>query len=154
VGGTEEHIEGPWQFAFTMPVLSGRVAEVNQTVTAGGVPVTIERVVVSPSEARVYFRFPTTGTIRPENWTPVTHLLVGDWSSRMGEGIPNGSGALNNGTYSYSFLAGLHDRQGTWTLTIDELIGFEVLDSTSYDPTQPPPQTRIAGPWAFTFVVP
>src|SRR3712207_8484783 len=45
------------------------------------------------------FRFPTSGNIKPENWTPVTYLAVGDWTSRDGEGIPNGSGVLKDGTY-------------------------------------------------------
>lgn len=49
-------IPGPFEFDFTVPFIAGRVAELNQTVTANGVPLTLERVVVTPSETRTIVR--------------------------------------------------------------------------------------------------
>ncbi len=40
----------------------------------------------------------------------------------------------------------LYDQRGEWTLTVTELVGFDLA--------QPGEQTRLAGPWVFHFRVP
>lgn len=48
--------------------------------------------------------------------------------------------------HDYGFLAPLYDQQGEWTLTVTELVGFDLA--------QPWGQTRLASPWVFRFHVP
>jgi len=48
--------------------------------------------------------------------------------------------------YGHGFLAPLYDQRGEWTLTVTELVGFDLAP--------PYEQTRLAGPWAFRFRVP
>jgi hypothetical protein len=50
------------------------------------------------------------------------------------------------GCYSCDFFAPLYDQRGEWTLTVTELVGFDLA--------QPWGQTRLAGPWVFRFHVP
>ena len=78
----EEAIVGPFTFDFSVPFIPGRVAEVNQTVEVAGVPVRLERVVVTPSETRAYLRFDPPGG--PEmRWTPIVMLEApGDGKSQ------------------------------------------------------------------------
>ena len=48
--------------------------------------------------------------------------------------------------YGHGFLAPLYDQRGEWTLTVTELVGFDLAP--------PYEQTRLAGPWVFHFRVP
>ena len=50
------------------------------------------------------------------------------------------------GCYCYGFLAPLYDQRGEWTLTVTELVGFDLAGQGE--------QTRLAGPWVFRFRVP
>jgi len=46
----------------------------------------------------------------------------------------------------YGFFAPLYDQRGEWTLTVTELVGFDLAG--------PGEQTRLAGPWVIRFRVP
>lgn len=151
-GSEEVRIPGPWRFTVTLPVLSGRVAHVNQTVTAAGIPMTLERVVVSPTETRAYLSFPTPGDLPAEQWQAMARLAVEGWDSRDKQLGPGTSGPPINRTYSVSVPASLQDKRGAWTLTVDELLGMPI--DGSIGPEGGMDITRIAGPWVFTFVVP
>jgi hypothetical protein len=70
-------VPGPFTFEFTVPFVPARVAEVNQTVVANGTAMTLERVVVTPSEARLFLRgaaFARAGA--PPQGRPNVKLLV------------------------------------------------------------------------------
>ena len=56
---------------------------------------------------------------------------------------PSGTGEECHGVIYLGALAG---RSGTWTLTVTELVGFDLAE--------PWGQTRLAGPWVFRFRVP
>ena len=139
-------VAGPWSFSFTIPVIQGRVAEVNQTLVAGGIPVTLERVVVTPTEARAYLPFPAGNGIAAGYWQPIARLTVGDWDSARGEQGPQTGWLTNDGAHACSFSSALYEKHGDWTLAVEELVGLDPQISTD--------QTRLAGPWVFHFVVP
>ncbi|MER3457899.1 MAG: hypothetical protein C4309_04020 [Chloroflexota bacterium] len=145
----EEPLAGPFTFDFSVPFIPGRVALVQESVRVAGVTVRLDRVVVTPSETRAILCFdPPQG--KSEHWVPVATLEAGGGlnsdTAVASTGLISGSALERAGCYRYSFLAPLADWQWEWKLTVTELVGM--------DPTRPGEQTRIQGPWAFTFHVP
>jgi hypothetical protein len=140
----EEAIVGPFTFDFSVPLIPGRVAEVNQTVDAAGVVMTLERVVVTPSETRTYLRFDLpdgAGT----HWMPVMMLEApGNKKSQEYFAYPVNT---DSSGYSYGFPVPFYDRPGEWSLTVAELVGTDLT-------RQPSEDIRLAGPWVFHFYVP
>lgn len=135
-------VVGTFTFDFSMPFIPGRVAEVNQTVEAAGVAVTLQRVVVTPSETRAHLRFDPPGEVETI-WTSIVTLKApGDVRSRS----RFYSAAADSPVHTYGFLAPLYDRRGEWTLTVNELVGTELVP--------PYNDVRLAGPWVFRFRVP
>ncbi len=129
------NVPGTLAFDFTVTFHAGRVAEPHQRVTVGGQTVTLERVVVTVSETRVYL-----SGIAPE-WAIAT-LTVGGWTSDPFQnpgGGPIGVGVAPNGQTVVSYGDALYDKHGTWTLTV------------SYAHNARAPQ---GGPWIFHFDVP
>jgi len=141
-GGT---IVGPFTFDFSVPFIPGRTVEVQQTVEAAGVAVRLERVVVAPSETRVILCFePPDGDSK--DWVPIITLDTGNGQDLSGGVRSQLSGTSEEICYRDIYLDALAGQSGTWTLTVTELVGFDL--------TQPGEQTRLAGPWVFHFVVP
>ena len=139
----EGAIIGPFTFDFRVPFIPGRVAEVNQTVEDAGMAVRLERVVVTPSETRVYLRFDSPGGAEMR-WIPIAMLKApGDEES---ESYFAYSANDDPPVHRYGFLAPLYDQRGEWELTVTELVGSDLA--------QPGEQTRLAGPWVFRFRVP
>lgn len=144
-------LPGPFEFRFTVPFIPGRVAEVNQTVTAGGIPVTLERVVVTPTETRAFLRFPPPKEIPFEHWGPAAEIAVDGWDSREQGGaqpiwgVPLGDDSRR---YSVNFPASLHDKKGEWYLTA--VAKGKITPTRSVQQTLTP----LAGPWVFRFTVP
>jgi hypothetical protein len=50
--GNEAVVQGPWTFDFTLPIVAGKTVETAQTITVNSVSVSLEQVVVTPTEAR------------------------------------------------------------------------------------------------------
>ena len=132
-------IVGPFTFDFSVPFIPGRTIEAQHTVEVAGVAVRLERIVVTPSETRAFLCFepPDGGSKR---WTPIATLDAADESGGAASEIGG------EGCYSCDFFAPLYDQRGEWTLTVTELVGFDLA----------PPwgQTRLSGPWTFHFRVP
>lgn len=111
-------VPGPWQFSFSLPVIPGRVAAVNQTVVADGTPVQLERIVVTPSETRAYIRFPASQGNTVQGWSPTVMLAVDGWnSSNASESIA--SWLTSDGERVVSFDDALDTKHGEWTLTVE-----------------------------------
>jgi hypothetical protein len=146
------HIAGPWSFDFTIPVLAGQVIEVNQSATAAGISISLERVVVSPTETRAYLRIPETSEFPSQQLQPMAHISMEGWSSRDHQAGPGISGVPVDGLHTFSVLGNLTDKHGEWTLTVDELIGWPA--DAAIGPDGGLEMTRFAGPWTWTFVVP
>ncbi len=137
----EEPLVGPFTFDLSVPFIPGRVALVQESVRVAGVTVKLDRVVVTPAETRAILCFdPPTG--KSEHWVPVATLEAGDRDTESAISTVS----REAGCYRYSFIAPLADWHGEWKLTVTELVGM--------DPTRPGEQTRIQGPWTFTFHVP
>lgn len=135
----------PARFQFTIPFHHGRVAILNQTVAAGGTAVTLQRVIVSPTEARMFLSgLPGTGIF--------PHLAVGAWDSgnprligwqRTSAGqVLRGVWKASDGSVVCDFPASLMNERGGWTLTVKA--GAPTADGVQV----------TGGPWVFHFVVP
>jgi hypothetical protein len=146
----------PFVFDFTIPAAAqttpagqaaSRVVPVNQTVTVAGQAVTLERVVLSPSETRLYLRGEGINTSQP---LPVPVLIAGDWNSEQPSTWAAGTSIdsrdwKTNGGLAVSFLTPLTNKHGLWTLIVnprEQVVG-----------PQSTPSAR-GGPWIFHFHMP
>jgi hypothetical protein len=143
---------GPFTFDVTVPFLAARVAEVHRTVLAAGIPLTLERLIVTPSETRAIVRFTPPTSAGNTDWTPIVALEASDWASTA-TGHPQGAlgpelvQRLADGSWIYRFLDALDDKSGPWTVSVTELAGTDI---TGLVPTS----TRLPGPWVFHVTVP
>lgn len=125
VEGASMIYAGPTMFEFSIPFNAGRVMNTPQTVTAGGIEMTLQKVVVAPSLTRVELCYADP---EPEEviWSPHGHLVI------------EGEEMLPVDDFAIAGLAGqplqeddacraliipqaLQDHTGEWTLTIDSL---------------------------------
>lgn len=128
-------IPGPIAFDITLPVRPGKVLELNQTVEVGGKSVTLERVTISPTEARMYLR--GTGPFPdPHTADTLVELSVGDWRWKPQEERSVFHWSTAEGLTALSFPGAFNDKKGSATLVV-----------RSADPT-------ADGPWMFRFDVP
>ena len=145
-------IVGLFTFDFGLPFIPGRTVEVQQTVEAAGVAVRLERVVVTPSETQAILcvELPDGGS---KEWIPIATLDVGDGQHLFGESRRFDGSVTNESEeescYRYSVWAPLDDQSGEWTLTVSELVGFDLVVEQPGEE-----QPRLAGPWEFHFQVP
>jgi hypothetical protein len=156
--GGSDLAAGAFAFKFTVPVMPGRVVAVNRTTVANGVPVTLERVVVTPSETRAYMRFPASSGIDASDWIADAHISGAGWNSRQlpagfsGE-MTLGSMFMNSGgEHVTTFSGDYRGRHGEWSLTVDALSGVDTKAPSSEGGL--PKQARIAGPWIFKLSLP
>ena len=137
---------GPFTFSFNLPFTPGRTAKIStQTVAAAGIPVTLEEVVITPSDmtAIICFSEPQEGYA---DWLPISHINVQEGEStaeaRVGSQASTGETGCTNNRY---FPTLYEHSSGLWTLTVSELVGFK---------ENGPEQQRISGPWTFEFEIP
>jgi len=130
-------IVGPFVFDFGVPFIPGRVIEVRQAVKAAGVAITLQRVVVTPSETQATLCFrPPDGS---KEWLLIT---AGDGGDLFAETVTQSGEECHRIVYA----GVLAERSSTAALTVTELVGFDLAP--------PGKQTRLAGPWEFHFQVP
>jgi len=77
--GMGRHQLGGFSSGFSVPLHAGRVMTWNQTVTVDGIAITLQRVVVSPSQTRLYVMSPKLQLGDPQH-DPYT-LAVGNWNN-------------------------------------------------------------------------
>jgi hypothetical protein len=130
---------GPFKFDFDIPFHSGKVINVGQTVAAAGVPMTLEKVVISPWATRAVFSF----DLPPEeeqSGTPIVSLnLPGDKTHNAVFSM--GSKA----TSSQYFIGNFTSEHGTWNVVVNKLSinrGYGEGDE------------QLTGPWIFQVEVP
>lgn len=140
---SDQRAAGPFVFDFTVPVQPSRVAEPNQTVTVGGAAVTLERVVISPAEARFYLQgLAMSITCKPsvDGWD------LDSWRAAhpATEGAISGLTVEQNGLAICSLPFPLMHAHGPWTLRVEP------------DTPLSPGFTgaRSGGPWVFHFTLP
>jgi hypothetical protein len=152
--GGRELSAGAFTFTFSVPVASGREVTVSKTVVQKGVAVTLERVVITPSETRAYLRFPADAGIPDSGWSTYAHMSGSGWDSRQLPAfkglITLGSSFMNGrGEHVQTFSGDFSGRHGEWTFTVDALFGSDT--TVPNDQNGLPKQARIEGPWTFKF---
>jgi hypothetical protein len=145
---------GAFTFTFSVPVAAGREVTVNKTVVTKGLPVTLERVVITPSETRAYLLYPANEGIPAEHWSPFAHISGAGWDSRQLPAVKGlmtlGVSFMNGrGEHVQTFSGDFTGRHGEWTLAIDAISGVDV--TVPNDQNGLPKQARIEGPWTFKF---
>ncbi len=131
---------GPFVFDLSIPVRPAPVVRVDEEVTNGGIPLTLDRVVNSPALPQAWICFePPDDDYR--DWTP--------WLAMEDSGPENeamGPFEVGDGCWS---LALADPVEGSSSITVSELVGFP------HNPTDPRqgPKT-IRGPWTFEFDAP
>jgi hypothetical protein len=134
---------GPFAFTFAVPVASGQTITLDKAVTVRGVVVTLDRVVASASETRVYLRSSIAfAPVEPY----LTARITGTGYDTRTAVVTGAAGLVALGSTFHApdgeevvtFNNTVFGRHGNFTLTIDSIGADE----------------RIAGPWAFPFAVP
>ncbi len=142
-----EMYEGPdavFTFDFSIPLVDDiRVLDTPLEAVDQDITVTLDQVVISPSQTRVVICFMPPDPAR--RWTAIPFLTTD-------EGDVPGGGSVNpymdgeRACNDYTYFAGMFDYSGNWRLEVTELIGFGTGGGND--------QQRIAGSWNFDFVVP
>ena len=130
--GEESRTMGPFVLSFTLPFNSGKAIEVNQTVEANGIPITLQKVVISPWVTQVAIQFKETN-----HPAPIISL-------ELPTGNQDSKNFLSTQSGEY-FLGDYTNEHGEGTVIISELV------------SKPGPgneNNRIFGPWIFHFNVP
>lgn len=119
-------------FEFSIPFNPGRVMDTPQTVTANGIEMTLQKVVVTPSLTRLNICYvPPTTPEDGQNWNLDTRLdingeliqeIPGMLISDMIRIYSHDPILLPSTCRDYLVQQPLHDRTGTWTLTIDRVM--------------------------------
>jgi hypothetical protein len=137
---------GSVAYDFEVPVHELKVIEVGQTVEAGGVPITLQRVENSPARTGATLRFdPPRDGVRA--WVPI----VGRPNTSQSDVFSNEwlyleKPAKTTGCVEYDLFRSLHDDPGRHVITVTELQGRSG--------TKTNPDETIEGPWTFEFEVP
>jgi hypothetical protein len=159
--GTAPAPQGPWVFHFKLPVHPTRVIEPGQTVVAAGVPITLERVQISQTAARVvldldlgavrderWSRWQIIGTLRQDGgpaqdltWAQLPPGWTGQPKDEIGELIEQSE---FGDVQVRQTAAGTDVPSGHWTLTVSRLSGADGSGGVRF----------VDGPWTFSFLVP
>ena len=137
---------GPFSFDFSVPYVSDvRLLNAGQSATDQNITITLEKVVITPSQVSLEVCYvPPSGT---RQWLVIPHLRVD------GEIIPGSAMTIPSHLVEppartcnqFIYNAALYDDTSTWQFAITELVGMG---------NRPADQQRIAGDWAFEFTVP
>lgn len=109
-------VTGPFSFDFVAPVTPGRrVLEVNQTLTSShGTTVSLEKIVVTPSEARLYLTGPDIANLA--GGPPIAPTLYVGGQVVM-DGVQE-SRPLGGGREIDSIVGDLYNKQGDWAVKV------------------------------------
>lgn len=152
---------GPWVFHFTLPVHPAVVVEPDETVEAASIPITLRRLQATATAVRVqldldltsvrsaqWSRWSMEGTLRQGDgpaqdlsWAPLPPAWTGQPKSEIEELIhASEAGAV----MVRQTTAGPDTPSGSWTLTVDRLVGFDGQGA----------RREVNGPWVFRINVP
>ena len=143
--GEKQDSVGPFIFEFSVPFHAGKVINSGQTVESGGVPITLEQVIITPWATRAVFQFQPN----ENRYLPVTSLKL------PGGDVKNAWFSKDAGTSSEQFIVGDFTGQaGEWTIAVNELVIMPDA-SGQKEGTHPASDTqRLTGPWIFHVDVP
>lgn len=140
-------IAGPITFEFSVAAtIDRRSIELQQTVTANGIAVTLGHVRVSRTAAYVDV-CPQVRDSAVKAWGSEATLATGTGLADRIQSDTSITTTTPAGCHTARFFAPHYfERSGEWTLTVNELVEFHA--------SSPEEQKRIAGPWVFHFKVP
>jgi hypothetical protein len=150
-------VVGVFTFNFSVPVHPGIAVDVNQTVEAAGIPITLQKVEISHYQTQVIFKS-LPQDIKNSGANPEVKI-----KTPSGVSISYSSGGYKGDSSVDYFRGDLTGQHGEWTVTISELVspGFDITQATElpgnpgvYYCTNCPPSPRVTGPWVFHFKVP
>lgn len=139
---------GPWGMRFSLAPLAGRTIAIGQTAIPTGStsqPITLDRIVITPSEVRAYVRFafaPTYSSLTDQNWY-LNATLIGSQAVQPQHSTYQAN--LGDGTRIIGFARTSPTLPENYQLTIAEATRAEGAT---------PRREIITGPWSFPFVVP
>jgi hypothetical protein len=107
-------VQGPWSISFTVSLVPARAVKVQQTEIADGVALTLERVVITPLETRLYVHGVTTRS--REKAAPLP-FLSGMARPPDPKQPPVSAYTDDSGLTIYRVAAPLYDQTGEWTVT-------------------------------------
>ena len=144
----QETTAGLFDFDFDVPFIPARTAYVQQSAQAAGISMRLQEIAIAPSETRVTFCFLPPAGMNNLDWAVTGALRPGFGRTYHLAFEDRGRVEQTNGEQcaTYGLLAPLDDHQGTWTLRVNELVGFEQK--------APYGQTRLSGPWVFRYQAP
>ncbi|MDQ2806789.1 MAG: hypothetical protein M3Z04_07720 [Chloroflexota bacterium] len=155
-GGTQQVTQQPvlpFHFQFAMPLdRRRRIAEVNQTITQQGVAITLDRAVVTASEARITLHGAVLDDPRLQVPLPYLrlHIEYEFWVQHPNADATAPSTFYQNGDgpWTYSYLGSLLAKNNDWA--------FYVQNVTEHDPRADSSvaDTPVPGLWTFHFTVP
>ena len=129
---------GPFIFNFNLPFHAGKMIDINQTVEAAGIPVTLEKVVISPYETRAVFQILPSEKVQ-DKLIPVVSMVL-----PSGKSADAGSAFSLDPVHQVFFTGDYTGEHGTGTLTLSEMVFCANLGGVQ----------RLSGPWVFHFKVP
>lgn len=146
-----ERLVGPVIFNFDIPFTPGRMTEPKQSYTAEGVTITLEKVALTPSDLTAVICF--EGPNESYNmWLPISHIDVANNENQARAMLGSQSNPDEAGCTTNHYFPSLYTHNGTWSLTVTELVGID----RGYTETGEPrlDQLRINGTWVFEFALP
>jgi hypothetical protein len=134
-------ITGALTFNFVVPFHAGKVINVHQSVVADGKTVTLERVVITASETRLYIQG-FNAQDKPNGYSIVANLSV------PGQTYTGGGGNRATGLWTMNFDIPLLGKHGQWTLAIRKEITLKDSSTGLYH------LVPVSGAlWTFHFTV-
>ena len=143
-------VGAPMRFNLSVPLAPSRVLEPNLTVASGGKKATLERVVIAPSQTRVYF----SGDVGKHI---ITRLSTGGGRapSLGGYGVWQGWWSAGENATAAAFVdPSLADEHGQWELRVEPVAELEETPYADYPTPVPSTDPVGEGPWVFRFTVP
>jgi hypothetical protein len=133
-------VQGPFTFDLTIPVEQGRVANLHQTMHAGGTAVTLERVVTTATGTRL--------SLRGAGPNADVRLTVGGqtYTLQQPDGMAVPTQWATGSLWEYVSGTSLMDKKGEWQVT--------VMPGPTLSHVEPESTQIMGGPWIFHFVVP
>ena len=127
-------------FRFEVPNSGGASVEPGLRAEAAGVIATLERLTIAPTGVSGRVALAGEAIEMGDSWHPLGGIRSGDFDARMSM---SQSYTADHPFVTFHTVEGSESPSGTWSVTIDELVGYEDGE-----------QIRLAGPWVFEVPIP
>jgi hypothetical protein len=142
---------GPFVLNFKLPFHVGKTVLIEQTIEAAGVPITLEKVVITPSATGAVFLYYDDYADNRNRPLQISVLQPAETADNSSSETIKASSTYFPEAYTLDTYPGdFTDRSGEWTVTITEL----VFPSRLPGPHKASETKRLSGPWVFRFEVP